>query len=140
MPVLRLIQPSQYKEGRLIKYSRVFVPRLTLPTLAALTPDDFKVTITDEYVQDIDFDEPCDLVGITSLTAQAPRAYEIADEFRDRGVKVILGGIHPTACPDEAKKHADAVVLGEAETVWRKLLDDFQKGELAPFYKGGYFP
>ena len=140
MPVLRLIQPSQYKEGKLIKYSRVFVPRLTLPTLAALTPDDFKVTITDEYVQEIDFDEPCDLVGITSLTAQAPRAYEIADEFCDRGVKVILGGIHPTACSEEAKKHADAVVLGEAETVWRKLLDDFQKGELAPFYKAATFP
>jgi radical SAM superfamily enzyme YgiQ (UPF0313 family) len=140
MPVLRLIQPSQYKDGRLIKYSRVFVPRLTLPTLAALTPDDFKVTLTDEYVQDIDFDEPCDLVGITSLTAQAPRAYEIADEFRARGVKVILGGIHSTACPEEAKKHADAVVLGEAETIWRKLLEDFQEGKLTPFYKAVMLP
>ena len=74
------------------------------------------------------------------MTSQAQRAYQIADEFRRRGKKVVLGGIHPTVLPAEAKTHADAVVIGEAEEIWERLLDDCQKGSLEEFYKSGRYP
>ncbi|NIM02936.1 radical SAM protein [bacterium] len=113
---------------------------LALPTIAALTPEDIEVNITDENVEQIDFDKHVDLVGVTCSTWLAPRAYEIADEFRQRGVTVVLGGIHPTMLPDEAIEHADAVVIGEAENVWRKLVNDFRENRLRPFYKSSEFP
>lgn len=79
-----------------------------------------------------------DLVGITVLTPQAPWAYRIADTLRARGIKVVLGGIHVTALPEEAKLHADAIVLGEAELVWKQLLEDAERGRLQPVYDGGF--
>jgi len=118
-----------------ISYKLALFPQLTLPMLAALTPDKHNAKIIDEGFQRIDFDYPCDIVGITCITATAPKAYEIADEFRRRGKTVILGGLHPTALPSEAKKHADSVVIGEAEFLWPKLLKDFEGGKLKPFYK-----
>jgi len=87
--------------------------------VAALTPPDVDVSLTDENVTDIDFQEQPDLVGITILTVTAKRAYEIADTFRAKGVKVVLGGIHPTVLPEEASRHADAVVVGEAREYGR---------------------
>ncbi|NIM03583.1 B12-binding domain-containing radical SAM protein, partial [bacterium] len=86
---------------------------LALPTIAALTPEDIEVSITDENIEPVDFYKPVDLVGVTCSTWLAPRAYEIADEFRRRGVTVVLGGIHPSMLPHEAIAHADAVVIGE---------------------------
>src|SRR5687767_12689966 len=74
----------------------VWFPKLSLPTIAAYTPETWDVHLIDESVQDIDFDYPCDLVGLSVMTCYAPRAYEIAGEFRKRGIKVILGGVHPT--------------------------------------------
>lgn len=115
-------------------------PRLSLTTLAAHTPRDIEVRIIDEGVEKIDFDMDVDLVGISAMTFLSPRAYEISDIFRKRGVKVVLGGIHPTAMPEEAKEHADAVVIGEAEEIWLTLLDDFKKGKLKPFYKMDNLP
>jgi radical SAM superfamily enzyme YgiQ (UPF0313 family) len=108
---------------------------LALPTLAALTPPDFEVKITDENIEKIDFEEKTDIVGITCNTHTIIRAYEIADEFRKKGVRVILGGIHPSMLPDEAIQHSDAVVIGEAENVWAGLLKDFKEGNLKRFYK-----
>lgn len=108
---------------------------LTLPQLAASTPQGHSVSIIDENYEKLDFNYKVDLVGITCLTMAATRAYEIADEFRSRGVPVILGGTHPTALPEEAKKHADSVVMGEAEISWPTLLNDFEKGQLKPFYR-----
>ncbi len=110
-------------------------PRLSLPVLAALTPPDVEVRLLDESIEKVDFDEEADLVGISVMTFLAPRAYEIAREFRSRGVKVVLGGIHPTAMPEEAKANADSVVVGEAEGLWERLIQDFKKGELKPFYR-----
>ena len=110
-------------------------PIITLPHLAALTPKKHFVKIVNENYDDIDFDEDADLVGITCYTMTAPRVYEIADEFRKRGKKVVLGGYHPTALPKEAKQHADAVVLGEAEASWPQLIRDLENGKLKAFYE-----
>jgi radical SAM superfamily enzyme YgiQ (UPF0313 family) len=109
-------------------------PIITLPHLAGITPRQHTVKIVNENYEDIDFDEPTDLVGITSYTMTAPRVYEIADEFRRRGKKVVLGGYHPTAMPQEAIQHADSVVLGEAELTWPELIHDVEKGVLKQFY------
>lgn len=109
-------------------------PIITLPHIAAITPKKHTVKIVNENFEDIDFDEDADIVGITCYTMTAPRVYEIADEFRARGKKVVLGGYHPTAMPDEAKQHADSIVLSWAEATWPELLDDAEKGKLKPFY------
>jgi radical SAM superfamily enzyme YgiQ (UPF0313 family) len=121
------------------KYGKIlpkfFIPSLALPQLAACTPKKYEVKIVNEWYEKVDFDEDCDLVAVSAFTKDAYRAYDIADEFRQRGIKVVLGGYHPTALPIEAKQHADAVVIGEAETSWPRLLDDLEKGKLKPFYR-----
>jgi hypothetical protein len=94
----------------------LFMP-LNLAICASLVPKDWSVEIIDECA----ISEPhqpkadCDLVGIGLMTTQAPRAHQLADEYRKLGVKVILGGIHASALPDEAQQHADVVAIGEAE-------------------------
>jgi len=109
-------------------------PIITLPHVATITPREHDVKIVNENYSDIDFDEDVDLVGITCYTMTAPRVYKIADEFRRRGKKVVLGGYHPTAMPDEAIQHADSIVKGEAEASWPKLLKDAGNGKLKKFY------
>ena len=113
---------------------------LALPTLAALTPSDHTVKIIDEEVEEIDFDEHFDLVGITAMTFKATRAYEIASAFRKRGITVVMGGIHATVCPEEVLKAVDAVVIGEAEDVWSELLSDLQTGRLQRVYQANELP
>ena len=108
--------------------------RLTLATVAALFPKHSEIKIINDNLDEINFDEKADIVGITSITSTAPRAYEIADRFRERGIPVIMGGIHPSILPEEASKHADSVVIGEAEGVMDDLINDFQKGKLQKFY------
>jgi radical SAM superfamily enzyme YgiQ (UPF0313 family) len=108
---------------------------LSLTTVAALTPADWEVTIHDARAEPVDFDAEVDLVGLTAFTAEAPDAYRIADGFRARGVPVVIGGIHATALPEEAGAHADAVVLGEAESLWETVLRDAERGELKPRYR-----
>jgi radical SAM superfamily enzyme YgiQ (UPF0313 family) len=115
-------------------------PPIGLALLAAMTPADIDVSITDDLVQPVDFDTEADLVGITVSTKTAVRAYEIAGEFKRRSIPVVLGGIHPTVVPQEAVQHADAVVIGEAEGVWRQLLDDFKSGRLKRIYHSDKFP
>jgi len=133
---VRLIRPSQLDEnGKPRKYEKLFFPDLTLPTLAGLTPEGIDVGITVEYVEDIDFDEKADLIGITAQTCQSPRAYQIADEFRKRGTPTIMGGIHASACPEEALGHVDAVLVGEAEDLWEDVLRDVKGGHLKRVYK-----
>jgi radical SAM superfamily enzyme YgiQ (UPF0313 family) len=119
--------------------ARSAFPGLNLAIIAAITPPDTEVRIVDEGVEPIDFDCDADLVGITGMTNMAPVGYRIADEFRRRGKKVVLGGVHVTVCPDEAQEHADSVVVGEAEPVWRELLRDFQTGQLKPRYRAPLF-
>jgi radical SAM superfamily enzyme YgiQ (UPF0313 family) len=118
----------------------VWFPKLSLPTIAAYTPPGWDVLLVDEAVQDIDFDQPCDLVGLSIMTCYAPRAYEIATEFKKRGKPVVLGGVHPTYCPDEALRYCDAIVCGEAEDLWPQLVADFEAGAMKRMYKMGEFP
>ncbi len=109
-------------------------PMLGLTLLASLFPKDYEVKIINEAIQEVDFNADVDLVGVTGLTCVIQRAYTIADQFRRRGVKVILGGVHPSLLPEEAKEHADSVFIGEAERAFDKVLQDFEAGELKPFY------
>ncbi len=116
-------------------------PPLNLPIIAALTPQDMDICILDENVEAFDFDKAtADLVGITAMTAQATRAYEIADELRKRGSTVVLGGMHPSVLPEEAAAHADAVVIGEAEGLWQRVVHDFRNGGLQRFYRSDSRP
>ena len=132
--------PQMFKVAGLIsKYmqveSRAAFPGLNLAILAAITPPHVEVRIVDESVEPVDLDQDADLVGITAMTNMAPAAYKLADLFRQRGKKVVLGGVHVTVCPDEAQAHADAVVVGEAEPIWKELIADFERGELKPRYR-----
>jgi radical SAM superfamily enzyme YgiQ (UPF0313 family) len=111
------------------------IPQLTLPILAALTPSEHEVLMVEEEFEPLPLDDDWDVVGITSMTATAPRAYELASLFRQNGAKVILGGIHPSVLPDEAARFADAVVVGEAEGVWEQVLHDVGWNRLRKFYR-----
>lgn len=110
---------------------------LTASMLAALVPPEINadVRIVDESVDTIPFHKTFDLVAISSITGTAPRAYAIADHFRAQGVTVVLGGVHITLLPDEAAQHADAIVIGFAETTWPQLLRDWVNGQLKPRYQ-----
>ncbi|MFH0872502.1 MAG: radical SAM protein [bacterium] len=111
---------------------------LALATLAALTPPSIEVSFSDDQIRPIripaDLKE-VDLVAISVLSKTAHRAYEIADAYRERGIKVVLGGIHPTTVPEEALGHADAVVIGEAEGIWPQILEDLEAGRLQRTYR-----
>ncbi len=112
----------------------LMIPQLALYILEGLTPPEHEVKIIEEEICNIDLDQECDLVGISCMTANAPRAYEFCQEFKKRGKTVILGGVHPSILPDEALQHADCVVVGEAEGVWATLLKDFQNNNLKRTY------
>jgi len=110
---------------------------LTLSTLAALVPPEIEadITIIDEGVMDIDVAKiEADLVGLTVITGTAPRAYELSDQLRARGIPVVLGGPHVTLIPEDAQPHADAIVVGYAEESWPQLLHDFVAGQMQPRY------
>lgn len=111
------------------------MPCLGLLKVAALTPPGWTVTIVDEKVERLDLAQEADVVGITTMTTTAPRAYELADHFRRRGVKVVLGGMHASCLPEEAGEHGDSVLIGEAEGLWAGLLQDFEQGKLQPIYR-----
>jgi radical SAM superfamily enzyme YgiQ (UPF0313 family) len=112
---------------------------LAIPTLASLTPDVHDIIVIDENLEDIDYSINVDLVGISVRTMFAKRAYQISDMFRKKGVKTVLGGIHPSMCPNEAALHCHTVVIGEAENIWENLLNDAQNGQLKPRYQSdGY--
>jgi radical SAM superfamily enzyme YgiQ (UPF0313 family) len=91
--------------------------------------------MVEEAIAPDDIHQGVDLVGITVLTELASRAYRIADAYRQKGVKVVMGGIHPTVLPDEALEHADAVVVGEAEGVWPRLVSDAASGQMQKTYR-----
>ncbi len=109
---------------------------LSLLSVAALTPDGHDLTLVDEQIDDVPWDQPFDLVGITVMTATAPRAYELCRGFRDRAIPVVVGGFHPTFNAGEAGRHADAVVVGPAGGAWPRLLDDAATGTLQRVYRG----
>lgn len=135
-----LIHPSLEKSDTYTGVEGPIIAGLSLTALAAVTPEWVKLRIVDERIEDLDFTELPDLVGITFMTRLAHRAYWIASEYQKRGVPVVLGGIHPTVRPVEAVERADAVVVGEAEELWPMLLEDFQKGNLKKIYKNNHPP
>ena len=135
MMKIKLIAPREQREDTLS--SPFKLQRVNLPLLAALTPPGHTITIVDEAFAPDDINQDVDLVGITVMTDLALRAYHIADTYRQKGVKVVMGGIHPTVLPDEALEHADAVVVGEAEGVWPRLVSDAASGQMQRLYRAG---
>ena len=113
---------------------------LFLPTIAAATPKDFEIQIIDEKIEEINFDDKVDIVGIGAMTSTINRAYEISDEYRKRGVKVAIGGIHASMMYEEAAQHADSVIIGEADFLWREAMEDFKNGGLKKYYSYSEYP
>jgi radical SAM superfamily enzyme YgiQ (UPF0313 family) len=126
--------PSLWNGGK------VLAPPMSLPVLASLTPPDVDVHLVDEHVEAVDLNEGADLVAISCMTAAAPRGYKIADHFRARGIPVVMGGMHPSALPEEAARHADAVVVGEAENQWPQVFADFAAGRPKRLYRADERP
>jgi len=137
MKRIHIIQPSYYRSKERKSIARLSSRKLVslaLPYLASLTPDDWEVTVTDELLEDVDFDAPTDLVAITTWTLTSLRAYDIAQEFRKRGKLVIMGGPHVFFHTTEAMSYADAIAIGEGEYVWGRMLEDAAAGRLQPIY------
>ena len=111
-------------------------PPLAMGILAARTPKDVQVVFHDDRVEEVPLDTPTDLVAISVETFTARRAYQLADAYRTRKIPVVMGGHHPTLMPEEAARHADIVVTGDAEGVWEELLEDFKHGATKPLYHG----
>ena len=130
---IKLIAPHEQLEDT----SNFRLQRVNLPLIAALTPPGHTITMVDEVFAPDDLNQEVDLVGITVMTDLVPRAYHIADTYRQKGVKVVMGGIHPTILPDEALGHADAVVVGEAEGVWPRVVSDAASGQMQRLYRAG---
>ena len=108
---------------------------LSLPAVAAATPEGHDITIEDERVKKISLDDSPDLVGISYEVFRAYRAYEVADHYRERHIPVVLGGMHASVMPEEALLHADAVVAGEAEEVWPQVVADATAGKMRGIYR-----
>ena len=118
------------------KYIRTWqMEPLPAATLAGLTPKDVELRFYDDRMELIPFDEPTDLVAISVETYTARRAYQIATEYRKRRVPVVMGGFHATLCPDEVARHAEAVVCGEAESLWPRVIDDARRDRLEKVYR-----
>ncbi|MDH4134242.1 MAG: B12-binding domain-containing radical SAM protein, partial [Gammaproteobacteria bacterium] len=134
MKKILLINPA-FKGSLHTNIKVLAIPPLNLAMIARYTPEHYEVEIVDEAVEDLNFDTRADLVGITCMTPLAPRAYEIAAEFKKRGVPVVMGGIHVSYMTEEALRYADTVVVGEAENLWPQVLQDFERGQMQKVYK-----
>jgi len=126
--------PAHSEMAKMFGKRRLMVP-LALPTIASLTPGNYRISIYDEEIEDIPAGKKPDIVGITTLAATARRAFELGDHFRGMGAKVIYGGPYASFMIDEALQHGDTVVVGEAEGKWEQCLADFEKGELKQVYE-----
>jgi radical SAM superfamily enzyme YgiQ (UPF0313 family) len=133
---LTLIKPTIGRPTHSLYVDEARMEPLNLGVLAALTPPDVDVVMYDDRCETIPYHHPTDLVAITVETYTARRSYEIADEYRRRGVPVIMGGFQPTFVPDECAEHADALFIGDAETGWATVIEDARRGTLKPIYRG----
>ncbi len=132
---LVLVNPvNPARTGLTVNKSSRFPP-IGLGIVAALTPAHWSVSLVDENWESFAYQD-ADLVGVTAFTASANRAYEIAAIYRARGIPVVMGGIHASACTEEALRFVDAVVIGEAETVWPRVVADMEAGRLQRVYQG----
>ncbi len=137
---LLIVSPAQKQnDGTPLRVKKAFLIPLSVYLLAGLTPREWDVRLINDYTDDIPFDEHFDLVGITATTLHSARGYEIAERFRRRGTKVVMGGFHPTLFPQEAQERCDAIVCGEAELVWPQVLDDALHGRLQKVYRADRF-
>ena len=136
MPRLLLINPSNAQRG-LGNTRATAWPPLNLAYVAAVTPGHYDIELLDENIEPFTFRE-ADIVGITAYTASAPRAYQIAQVYHDRGIPIVMGGIHVSMMPEEALNYCDAVVIGEAEPVWLKVLEDFEGRRLQKRYSSSW--
>ncbi|MFC1634326.1 B12-binding domain-containing radical SAM protein [Planctomycetota bacterium] len=127
-----LISPKDPFGGRSV------IPPLGLATNASYLPDKYDVMIVDENVKQVNY-SGADLVAVTANTITARRAYRLCEEFGEKGVPIVLGGIHPSVMPEEAGRYADAVVVGNGENVWEELLEDFERDRLKKVYRPGTF-
>ena len=132
---IAFIRPNLYDD----RSSDAMEP-LCFAILKSLTPPDVDVSFFDERLEEIPFDHPADLVAMTVETYTARRAYQIADRFRRRGIRVVMGGYHPTFLPEEVLGHADAVVKGDADGVWARVVEDARNGSLQSVYESPEFP
>ncbi|MDF2678661.1 MAG: Fe-S oxidoreductase, partial [Bacillota bacterium] len=131
-----LIQPSPYDQNHMpIKKNRLYFVGLAMPLLAAMMPEHYETEIILEILEDIPFDTDADLIGISSMGHGVLRSIDIAQEFRKRGKTVILGGYMASIMAEEATKYCDAVVVGDAELVWKQLLIDFENDCLKKIYE-----
>ena len=126
---LRAKKPKKPKGTIFLRF-----PSLALANIAALTPKEDKVIVIDEQISPVNYNLDVDLVAISVNTSVVPRAYEIADKFRKKGTKVVFGGIHPSLMQKESLKHADSIVVGDADGVWEQLLKDFKNNKLKKKY------
>lgn len=132
---LTLIHPCVGRWAGDTKYIRSWQMEPLAPAvLAGLTPADVDIRFYDDRLESIPYDEATDLVAISIETYTARRAYQIATEYRQRGIPVVLGGFHATLCPDEASLYCDAVIIGEAEDQWETVIDDARHNTLQRFY------
>lgn len=134
MKKLLLINPVGRRSGFLLSKFSTFPP-LGLAYVAAVTPAGWDIKIIDENFDQFEFEE-ADLVGITGFTSNINRAYEIARTYRERDIKVVMGGIHVSMNTDEALQYADAVIVGEAEAIWESVINDYESGTLVQIYRG----
>lgn len=131
---LLFISPG-WPKGRLWGELAFKFPTLSLAAIAAVTPGEWEISFCDDNFEQPDFACNVDLVALTAMTPQADRAYQIADTFRARGITVVMGGFHASNLPEEALAHVDAVVVGEGELVWPRLLQEWKNGTLSRIYK-----
>jgi len=135
MMKILLVHPRRRDKYKRTGSIKAYIPPLTLPVLAGLTPKNIDIELCDESVDDVNFNTDADLIGITGITSQINRGYEIADTFRKKGKKVIMGGIHVSAMPREAKDHADSILIGEAEDLWETIIEDLLNNRLKEEYR-----
>ena len=137
---LTLVHPAIGRQAG-VNYMRTWqMEPLPIAVLAALTPKDVDISFYDDRMEPIDFDRPADLVAIPVETYTAKRSYQIASEFRRRGVPVVMGGFHATLMTDEVKDYAEAVVVGEAEELWPQVIEDARRRRLQPIYRANSQP
>ncbi len=130
--------PAHSEMAKMFGKRRFMIP-LALPTIAALTPDHYDIRIFDEEIEALPKNEKPDIVGITTLAATGKRSFELGDRYRAMGAKVIFGGPFASFMQDEALKHGDCVIVGEAEGKWERCLADFENGCLKPVYESQTF-
>ena len=131
---IALIEPAMIKSARFSEKPSWVLPPLALAVLAGLTPSEVNITAWDDRIETIDYETPIDLAAISVKTHTARRAYQIAAEYRRRGIPVVMGGYHPSLLTEEACQHADAVVVGAAEGLWPQVLADAERGGLRTIY------